>query len=540
MMEPRSGGNGGVWREAMGLQSVVFSRLSRSFGFTHAYVKPATLIMLRNISKDAGDMSDFDDDEEIIGQDGVDKNALYTQRLRLNKFVAERGICSRRDADLWIESGRVTVNDEIVDVGAYVDDKDEVRVDGELIAAFKIPKRVYIALNKPIDVECTTDTRVDGNIIDFVGHHERIFPIGRLDKDSDGLILLTNDGDIVNKILRAEHNHEKEYLVTVDHKISAAFLSGMATGVRILRRTTKPCRTYKVSAMTFGIVLTEGMNRQIRKMAEAFNYQVLKLTRVRIMNVELGHIKLGRWRNLTDAELVQLRAGAAAPKSVEPKQVFTRGPRPGAASAPRKARGEGPVKSTARTTVRGNAPSGRPIRDASKTRAPRTGEARGASSRVWESKRPPSEGAAKSRSDASIPRVRNAWGEAKLSKPASTWTDARPARSKDRAPVTQSDAKPVREKRVWTDAPPARTFAKPASTRPTSARPGPVRDGAKRPGTKSGARTSTSARPATRAGARPEAARVERGTRTEVSRGPRGGIQRSAKPAGKSAPQKRR
>ena len=487
-------------------------------------------------------MSDFDDDEEITDQDDAGKNALYTQRLRLNKFLAERGICSRRDADLWIESGRVTVNDEIVDVGAYVDDKDEVRVDGELIAAFKIPKRVYIALNKPIDIECTTDTRVDGNIIDFVGHHERIFPIGRLDKDSDGLILLTNDGDIVNKILRAEHNHEKEYLVTVDHKISAAFLSGMATGVRILRRTTKPCRTYKVSAMTFGIVLTEGMNRQIRKMAEAFNYQVLKLTRVRIMNVELGHIKLGRWRNLTDAELVQLRAGAAAPKRIEAKQVFTRGPRPGAALAPRKARGDAPA---ARTTVRGNAPSGRPTRDASKTRAPRTGDARAPSSRVWESKRPPSEGAAKSRGDAPIARVRNAWGEAKLSKPASTWTDARPVRSKDRAPDASAEAKPARDKRVWTDAPPARTFAKPANTRPTSARPtsaqpSAARDGARRPGTKSGARTSAGARPAARAGARPEAARVERGTRTEVTRGPRGGIQRSAKPAGKSAPQKRR
>ncbi len=475
-------------------------------------------------------MSDFDDDEDITGQDDAGNNALYTQRLRLNKFLAERGICSRRDADLWIESGRVTVNEEIVDVGAYVDDKDEVRVDGELIAAFKIPKRVYIALNKPIDVECTTDTRVDGNIIDFVGHHERIFPIGRLDKDSDGLILLTNDGDIVNKILRAEHNHEKEYLVTVDHKISAAFLSGMATGVRILRRTTKPCRTYKVSAMTFGIVLTEGMNRQIRKMAEAFNYQVLKLTRVRIMNVELGHIKLGRWRNLTDAELVQLRAGAAAPKSVEPKQVFTRGPRPGVASAPRKGRGDAPVKTTAKTTVRGNAPSARP---ASKTRAPRVGAARAATGRVWENKRPMAEDRAKRSGDAPIARVRNAWGEARLSKPVQTWTDARPARSSERAPGASTEAKPVRTKRVWTDAPPARTFSKPASKRPTSARPSTARAGATRPGTKSGGRPSA-------AGARPEAARVERGTRTEVTRGPRGGIQRSAKPAGKSAPQKRR
>lgn len=476
-------------------------------------------------------MSDFDDDEEIMGQDDAGKNALYTQRLRLNKFVAERGICSRRDADLWIESGRITVNDEIVDVGAYVDDKDEVRVDGELIAAFKIPKRVYIALNKPIDVECTTDTRVDGNIIDFVGHHERIFPIGRLDKDSDGLILLTNDGDIVNKILRAEHNHEKEYLVTVDHKISAAFLSGMATGVRILRRTTKPCRTYKVSAMTFGIVLTEGMNRQIRKMAEAFNYQVLKLTRVRIMNVELGHIKLGRWRNLTDAELVQLRAGATAPKRVEAKQVFTRGPRPGSTALPRKTRGDGPVTRTAaktasrttpRTIARGNAP-------ASKPRAPRTTEARAGSGRVWETKRAPNADRANG-GDAPIARVRNAWGEARLSKPAQTWTDARPARSSARAPGASDEVKPARTKRVWTDTPPPRTFAKPASTRPTSARPNPAG--------KAGSKARPGARPAT--GARPQAARVERGTRADISRGPRGGIQRSAKPAGKPAPQKRK
>ena len=268
---------------------------------------------------------------------------LFTQRLRLNKFLAERGICSRRDADLWIESGRVTVNDEYVDVGAYVDDNDQVRVDGELIAAYKMPKRVYIALNKPVDVECTTDTSVDGNIIDFVGHHERIFPIGRLDKDSDGLILLTNDGEIVNKILRSEQNHDKEYLVTVDHKISAEFLRGMAAGVRILRRTTKPCRTYKVAANTFGIVLTEGMNRQIRKMAEAFNYRVLKLTRVRIMNISLGHLKLGRWRNLTPVELAQLRTGiqTAAPALApvrKPRVISKRPTRVTATTAPAKTR----------------------------------------------------------------------------------------------------------------------------------------------------------------------------------------------------------
>ncbi len=459
-------------------------------------------------------MSDFDDDEEILGQSDADRLGLYSQRLRLNKFVSERGICSRRDADLWIESGRVTVNDEIVDVGAYVDDKDEVRVDGELIAAFKIPKRVYIALNKPIDVECTTDTRVDGNIIDFVGHHERIFPIGRLDKDSDGLILLTNDGDIVNKILRAEHNHEKEYLVTVDHKISAAFLSGMATGVRILRRTTKPCRTYKVSAMTFGIVLTEGMNRQIRKMAEAFNYQVLKLTRVRIMNVELGHIKLGRWRNLTDAELTQLRSGAAAPKVTAPKKVFTRGPRPGALSTvPRKARGDGPAT---RTAIRGSAPISRA---ASRAGASYSGKTAGfkAPAKV------PIDAAVKrdfSRGDAPATRVRNAWGEAKLSKPTSAWNDA-PNRGDT---SSRSNDAPVRAKRVWSEAPPRaeRAVNRVAAGRDDGAG---VRD--RRIGSKLTPRPGS--RPSARPGARPEAARAERGTRVAVTRGPRGGIKVGAK-----------
>jgi 23S rRNA pseudouridine2604 synthase len=255
-------------------------------------------------------MSDFDD--ELPSPDGY-----YANRVRLNKFLAERGICSRRDADLWIESGRVTLNNEIVDVGAYVDEDDQVRVDGELISITKKPKKVYIALHKPIGIECTTDQTVEGNIVDFVGHQERIFPIGRLDKDSDGLILLTNDGEIVNKILRSEHNHDKEYLVTVDHKISAEFLSGMANGVRILRRLTKPCKTFKVATATFGIVLTEGMNRQIRKMAEAFGYRVLKLTRVRIMNISLGHIRPGRWRNLTPVELAGLRASITAPKAAE-------------------------------------------------------------------------------------------------------------------------------------------------------------------------------------------------------------------------------
>ncbi len=237
--------------------------------------------------------------------------AIDPNRVRLNKFLADRGVCSRRDADLWIESGRVTVNGELADLGDYIDDHDHVRVDGELLAAHKKPKRVYIALHKPVGIECTSDQRIDGNIIDFVGHQERVFPIGRLDKDSDGLILLTNDGDIVNKILRAEHHHEKEYWVSVDRKIGDDILRGMAQGVRIMGRTTRPCKTYKMAAQTFGIILTEGMNRQIRRMAEVFGYKVTKLTRVRIMNIGLGHLKLGRWRNLTDVELALLQASTA-------------------------------------------------------------------------------------------------------------------------------------------------------------------------------------------------------------------------------------
>ncbi|BAH41826.1 MULTISPECIES: 23S rRNA pseudouridine(2604) synthase RluF [Brevibacillus] len=224
--------------------------------------------------------------------------------MRINKFISETGICSRREADKLIESKRVTINGQLAELGSTVASGDDVRIDGQPLGVKK--KDVYIALNKPVGITCTTELHVKGNIIDFVNHPERIFPIGRLDKDSQGLILLTNDGDIVNKILRAENNHDKEYIVTVDKPITANFLHGMANGVRILGTTTKPCKVTKVSDRVFNIVLTQGLNRQIRRMCQAFGYQVRKLERIRIMNIALGNLKLGQWRNLTAKELTDL------------------------------------------------------------------------------------------------------------------------------------------------------------------------------------------------------------------------------------------
>ena len=221
--------------------------------------------------------------------------------MRLNKYLAETGACSRRQADQWIDAGRVTVNGTRAVLGTQVDDGDDVQVDGRPLRAK--PKRVYLALNKPVGIECTTDRDVPGNIVDFVGYPERVFPIGRLDKDSEGLILLTNDGDIVNNVLRAENEHEKEYIVAVDRPLTPAFLAGMAAGVPILDTVTNPCRVTQVGRNTFRIVLTQGLNRQIRRMCEHFDYTVRRLQRVRIMHVQLGTLPLGKWRELTTTEL---------------------------------------------------------------------------------------------------------------------------------------------------------------------------------------------------------------------------------------------
>jgi 23S rRNA pseudouridine2604 synthase len=224
--------------------------------------------------------------------------------MRLNKFISETGACSRREADGWIEAGRVTINGKVATLGTQVLDGDEVCVDGKPIGAKQLA--VYIALNKPVGITCTTERDIRGNIVDFVKHSERIFPIGRLDKDSEGLILLTNHGDIVNDILRAEHAHEKEYIVTVDKPVTDTFLTGMAGGVNILGTVTRPCRTKRLAPNVFGIVLTQGLNRQIRRMCTVFGYKVRRLQRIRIMHIQLGGLKSGDWRDLTHSEVEQL------------------------------------------------------------------------------------------------------------------------------------------------------------------------------------------------------------------------------------------
>ncbi len=223
---------------------------------------------------------------------------------RINKFISETGVCSRRAADQWIEAGRVTINGETATLGSKVEEGDQVYVDGQPIGDKK--KHIYIALNKPVGITCTTERHIEGNIVDFIGHPERIFPIGRLDKDSEGLILLTNNGDIVNEILRVENAHEKEYVVTVDRPVTDTFLKGMASGVRILGTLTKPCVVTRINPNTFRIILTQGLNRQIRRMCAAFDYKVRRLQRVRIMHIQLGELKRGKWRELSPSELKQL------------------------------------------------------------------------------------------------------------------------------------------------------------------------------------------------------------------------------------------
>jgi 23S rRNA pseudouridine2604 synthase len=227
--------------------------------------------------------------------------------VRLNKYLSESGACSRREADRFIAEGRVTINGTPAPLGAQVADGDDVRLDGDRIgAARKHSRPVYIALNKPVGITCTTERHIAGNIVDFVDHPERVFPIGRLDKDSEGLILLTNDGDIVNEVLRAEHNHEKEYVVAIDRAITPELLAGMAAGVRLSDATTRPCKIEKLGPKVFRIVLTQGLNRQIRRMCEAFGATVEALQRVRIMRIHLGQLPLGRWRNLTTEEVATL------------------------------------------------------------------------------------------------------------------------------------------------------------------------------------------------------------------------------------------
>jgi 23S rRNA pseudouridine2604 synthase len=228
--------------------------------------------------------------------------------MRLNKHISDAGFCSRREADRLIAEGRVTVNGMRARVGAEVGEGDQVLVDGQKLqvrtAAKGQRKHVYIALNKPVGITSTTESGIKDNIVDFVGHEKRIFPIGRLDKDSEGLILLTSNGDIVNEILRAENKLEKEYLVAVNHPVTDEFLRAMSRGgVPVHGEPTLPCKTGKLGKFGFRIVLVQGLNRQIRLMAAHYGYRVKQLVRVRIGNVKLAHLKVGQWRNLTDAEL---------------------------------------------------------------------------------------------------------------------------------------------------------------------------------------------------------------------------------------------
>ncbi|MGL5067370.1 MAG: 23S rRNA pseudouridine(2604) synthase RluF [Sarcina sp.] len=227
------------------------------------------------------------------------------EEVRLNKYISESGFCSRRQADAFIESGRVKIDGQVAPMGMKVRVGQKVTVDNRPIRTEE--ELVYIVLNKPTGITCTTEKHVRGNIVHFVNHEKRIFPIGRLDKESQGLIFLTNDGDVVNKVLRAGNNHEKEYIVTVNKAVTNEFLKGMAKGVPILGTVTKECKVTREGRNVFRIVLTQGLNRQIRRMCGHFDYEVTKLERVRIMNISLGKLSEGKWRNMTKKELLEIK-----------------------------------------------------------------------------------------------------------------------------------------------------------------------------------------------------------------------------------------
>ncbi len=225
--------------------------------------------------------------------------------IRLNKAISETGFCSRREADKLIDQGRVLLNGRIGVLGDKVEPSDAIVIDGKPLV--RESKLIYIAFNKPVGITCTTERDIKGNIIDYIQHKERIFPIGRLDKPSEGLIFLTNDGDIVNKILRAGNNHEKEYAVMVDRPVTREFIEKMSNGIPILGTITKKCHVEKESEFVFRITLTQGLNRQIRRMCDYLGYRVYRLKRLRIMNVELEGIEVGKWRNLTPNELSEIQ-----------------------------------------------------------------------------------------------------------------------------------------------------------------------------------------------------------------------------------------
>ena len=271
---------------------------------------------------------------------------LNTSLTRLNKYISESGMCSRRDADRFIEQGNVYLNGKRAQVGDQVAPGDTVRVNGQLIEPQEAEDLIFIALNKPVGIVSTTESSERNNIVNFVRHSTRIFPIGRLDKDSQGLIFLTNNGDLVNKILRAGNNHEKEYLVTVNKPIRDDFITGMSQGVPILGTKTKKCKVSKEAPTVFRITLVQGLNRQIRRMCEHFGYDVVRLERVKIMNVSLKGLPVGEWRDLTEKELKVLLAAIEDSSSEAPagrKNSQKRAPQKSPANGP-KARGAGKPK----------------------------------------------------------------------------------------------------------------------------------------------------------------------------------------------------
>ncbi len=238
----------------------------------------------------------------------------HPDSVRINKAISDSGYCSRRQADTLIEQGRVTINGTVATLGDRAMPNDEIMVDNKKIT--ENDNLVYIMLNKPVGITCTTDQRVKGNVVDFIGHKERIFHVGRLDKPSEGLLLMTNDGDIVNKILRAGNRHEKEYIVTVDRPITEDFLKRMRNGIPILDTVTKKCEVEQISRFIFRIVLVQGLNRQIRRMCEYLGYEVTALQRIRIMNITLGDLSVGKWRNLTEKELQGLKDAVSDSKNI--------------------------------------------------------------------------------------------------------------------------------------------------------------------------------------------------------------------------------
>ena len=229
------------------------------------------------------------------------------EKIRLNKYLSEIGFCSRREADRLVEAGKVKINGHLALMGDKVSKEDTIEVNGNVVTKKKKEKMVLIAVNKPRGIVCTTTKQEKDNIVDFVKYPTRIYPIGRLDKDSEGLILMTNNGELVNKILRSRNNHEKEYIVTVNKQVTSSFLKKMEAGVPILDTITKPCVCQKIGNREFKITITQGLNRQIRRMCEHFGYRVEKLVRIRILNIRLGNIPKGHYRNVTKAELEELQ-----------------------------------------------------------------------------------------------------------------------------------------------------------------------------------------------------------------------------------------